>query len=73
MFSEVSSFFKNITGKSHEISHFATISHCCKGKNIFPFVTVTDGCEEANFLVFFHEYAIMDTTSCKFSQNMGIY
>ena len=39
-------------------------------KDIFPFATVTDGCEEANFMGFSHEYGILDTTSKKFSQKM---
>ena len=37
-------------------------------KDIFPFATVTDGCEEANFMGFFHKYELLDSTSWKFSQ-----
>ena len=39
-------------------------------KDIFPFATVTDGCEEANFVGFSHEYGILDTTFYEFSQKM---
>ena len=41
-------------------------------KDIFPFATMTDGCEEANFMGFSNENGILDTTSKKFSQKMGI-
>ena len=34
-------------------------------KDIFPFATVTDSCEEANFMGFSHDYGILDTTSKK--------
>ena len=34
-------------------------------KDIFPFATVTDGCKDANFMGFSHEYCILDTTSKK--------
>ena len=34
-------------------------------KDIFPFATVTDGCEEANFMGFSHDYGILETTSKK--------
>ena len=37
---------------------------------IFPFATVTDGCNEANFMRFSHEYGILDTTSGKVTQQM---
>ena len=41
-------------------------------KNIFPFATVTDGCEEANFMRFSHDNGILDITSKKFSQKIII-
>ena len=41
-------------------------------KDIFPFATVTDGCEEANFMGFSHDYGILETTSKKKSQKMRI-
>ena len=31
-------------------------------KDIFPFATVTDGCKEASFMGFPHEYGILGTT-----------
>ena len=37
-------------------------------KDIFSFATVPDGCEEANFIGFFHENGILDTTFGKVSQ-----
>ena len=30
--------------------------------DIFPFATVTDSCEEANFMGFAYEYGILDIT-----------
>ena len=36
-------------------------------RDIFHFATVTDGCKEANFMEFFHEYGILDTTFWKVS------
>ena len=41
-------------------------------KDIFCFATVSDGCEEANFMSFSHEYGILDTTSWKVSQKIEI-
>ena len=35
-------------------------------KDIFPFATVTDGCQEANFIGFSHDYGILNTTSKNF-------
>ena len=37
-------------------------------KDIFPFATVTESCEEVNFVGFSFEYGIWDTTFWKFSQ-----
>ena len=47
---------------------FATMSHGCEG--YFPFATLTDGCKEANFKGFSHEYGILDAISWKFSLKM---
>ena len=41
-------------------------------KDIFPFATVTDSCEDAHFMGFSNEYGILDTPSLKFSQRMSI-
>ena len=41
-------------------------------KDIFPFATVTVGCEVAYFMGFPHEYVLLDTTSMKFLQKMSI-
>ena len=40
---------------------YATMAHGCKG--FFPFGTVTDSCEEANFMVFSHDIFENDRTS----------
>ena len=40
-------------GKSHAISLLATVSHGCKEKKK-TFATVTDGCQEANYMGFSH-------------------
>ena len=37
-------------------------------KDIFSFATVTDGCEEADFMGFSNDYGILYTTSNEFSQ-----
>ena len=47
-----------------------SMSHGCKG--YFCFSTASDGCKEANFMSFSHEYGILDTTSWKVSQEMQI-
>ena len=39
-------------------------------KDIISFATVTDGCEDPNFMEFFQEYDIFDTISYQFSQKM---
>ena len=39
-------------------------------KDFIPFIIVTDGCKEVNFLEFSLEYGILDTISLKVSQQM---
>ena len=56
-------------GKSHEISLFATVIHGCKGKsNIFPVATVTEGCEEANFIGWSHYIADLQISKVQWVQ-----
>ena len=45
----------------------ATLSHGCKGF-FSPFAAMNDGCKEVNFMVFLHEFGLLDTLALKVSQ-----